>query len=40
MQFIFRDFGMNYPSDWLYDGFKMTPDFDFDSKMISYSGKI
>ena len=32
------DFGANYPSEWLYDGFKMSPDFDYDKRMISYSG--
>ena len=38
-QFLrFRDFGTNYPSDWLYDGFRMTPNFNFDTKMLSYSG--
>ena len=38
-QFLYcRDFGTNYPSDWLYDGFRMTPNFNFDTKMLSYSG--
>ena len=35
---FFSDFGVKFPSDWLYDGFKMSPDFTNDTKMLSYSG--
>ena len=35
---MFRDFGTNYPKEYLYDGWRMTPDFNFDSYMGSYSG--
>ena len=33
-----RDFGTNYPTEYLHDGWKLSPDFDFDTRINSYSG--
>ena len=35
---ILRDFGTNYPTDYLFDGWKLSPDFDSDTTINSYSG--